>query len=203
MDGKYITSVCGDIGNYPNLTFWKQIKWALKRFKQVRPLYYYDDMSKKDMKEFLIQKIGFEDYGGTHGENRYTAFVGCHLLPKKFGIDKRILYFSADIRSGYLTKEQARAKLNEKVTFDEDVIREIQDRLDISELEWKQIMKEDRRTFKDFETHHDTFVRYAPFMKLLHKMGMFSESFIKKYCVEYEFEEGTKALKNTTTENVK
>ena len=70
------------------------------------------------MKKF----INYKSYGWKHGENSYTDFVGSYLLPRKFGIDKRIVYLSARIRTGLLTKDEARNLLNCEPSFDTDIL---------------------------------------------------------------------------------
>ena len=54
-------------------------------------------------------------------ENKYTDFVGSYLLPRKFGIDKRIVYLSAQVRSGVIDKEDAWDVLNAQVIFQSTV----------------------------------------------------------------------------------
>ena len=54
----------------------------------------------------MEKEIDFLDYGGKHSECIYTEFVGKYLLPRKFKIDKRLLYLSADLRNGIGNKEE-------------------------------------------------------------------------------------------------
>jgi tRNA(Ile)-lysidine synthase TilS/MesJ len=186
MDGKYLEDIAGEKRSYPNLTLRKQIIWGLKRFVQIRPLY-YTKRSKDERKEMLMN-FGWLDYGGTHCENKYTAFIGSYLLPEKFGIDKRVLYLSAQIRSGYIDKDTAKKKLSEPIEFDENIIDEIKNRLYLTDEEFDNIMKTERNTFKDFETYHDTFIRYKPLFWLAGKFRLFPETFVKKYTQEISFE---------------
>jgi hypothetical protein len=39
--------------------------------------------------------------------------MGYYMLPKYWNIDKRIVYLSAKVRSGYITKEEAMELLKE------------------------------------------------------------------------------------------
>jgi hypothetical protein len=125
MDAKYIRSVYRkwfgkELQNYPLLTFWDQIFYGIIGIKQVRPFHYRgisdDDMRDSVMTELI--KMGWESYGAKHCENVYTEFVGSFLLPEKFNIDKRIVYLSAQIRDGKLSKESARETLKTKSGFD-------------------------------------------------------------------------------------
>jgi len=181
MDAKYIQSVYfsryGEkIGGFPLLTFSKQLKWALSRIKEVRPLYFLDTR-KKHMKDFLTQEYGWQDYGGHHQENKYTAFVSSYLLPKKFGIDKRIIEYSALIRSKYMTKREAREKLKEEPYLAESVLSEIKEMYpDLDER-----MQGWVGSHTLYETYHKLFKRYRLLIWLAVKFHLLSETFYLKY----------------------
>ncbi len=49
---------------------------------------------------------------------RLPDIVGSFLLPEKFKIDKRIVYLAAQVRSGKLSKEEAKEKFSIKSEFD-------------------------------------------------------------------------------------
>lgn len=122
MDAKYVQSVYKkstgkDLKNYPLYTFWDQIVSGLIGIKQVRPFHYMPNVDRASVLKRL-KAIGWKDYGGKHNENIYTAFVGNYLLPKKFNIDKRITYLSAQIREGYISKEYAKEILEKPSEFD-------------------------------------------------------------------------------------
>jgi hypothetical protein len=123
MDAKYVQSVYKkwmkkDLKNYPLYTFWDQVWSGVIGIKQVRPFHYMPQFNREGiLKELKV--MGWKDYGGKHNENIYTAFVGNYLLPsRKFGIDKRRTYLSAQIREGYITKEYAKEILQEPAEFD-------------------------------------------------------------------------------------
>jgi hypothetical protein len=111
-----------DLVNYPLLTVWDQIKGALLGIKQVRP-YHYADHGRQDVLK-VLKSWGWQDYGGKHNENIYTAFIGSYVLPKKFGIDKRRTYLSAHIREGKMSKEQAYEILQTPSEFNLDDLGE-------------------------------------------------------------------------------
>jgi len=121
MDGKYINSVYKafygrNLLNYPIFTFKDQLRAALKGIKQVRPYYYIKN--RESIESEMKKEIGWSDYGGKHCENTYTEFVGSYLLPKKFNIDKRLVYLSAQIRSGKLDKSEAKLIMQLTTHFD-------------------------------------------------------------------------------------
>ncbi|RPG61471.1 MAG: N-acetyl sugar amidotransferase [Flavobacteriaceae bacterium TMED238] len=80
--------------------------------------YQYDEAKKT-----LINKLGWENYGGKHCESIWTRFYQGYILPKKFNIDKRKAHLSNQIMAGDLTKEEALNTL-EKPPYDIDLINQ-------------------------------------------------------------------------------
>jgi len=167
MDAKYIQSVYKwftgeDIKHFPLQTFKKQIYSALRGIRQVRP-YYYLNIRDEDKKFTIKELYGWEEYGPKHAENLYTEWVGYEYLPKYFGIDKRIVYLSAQIRSGNIDKTEAKrllkAKHKVKITFND--------------------FKGVKRTHKDFETYN--FKKYKLLLWILAKLKLIPWLFYKKY----------------------
>lgn len=114
IDSKYLESVYEwytgmKIKNYPLYTIWHQIIAGLCGIKQIRP-YHYEHIDRTEILD-VLKSWGWQWYGSKHAENVYTEMVGCFLLPRKFGIDKRRTYLSAQIREGAMNKEDARAYL--------------------------------------------------------------------------------------------
>lgn len=136
IDGKYIANVYEDytgkkLVSYPILTLWDQIRYTMKGIKQMRPYHHREIFRvrpayEQEMKEF----IGWQEYPGKHAENAYTAWIGSHVLPQKFGIDKRLVYLSAKVRTGFMTREAALEQLAIPPSFDlSQIPQSIQDHL--------------------------------------------------------------------------
>ena len=163
MDAKYLRSVYRwyvgkDLEHFPMLTFKKQLIYALKGIKQLRP-YVYDPMADEGKLEAL-KEYGFLVYGPKHSENIYTKEMSYYYLPEKFGIDKSIIYLSARVRSGWLTKIEAREMYKKPPTGE-------------------YIKTGEARTYKDF--NHYNFKRYKSLLWLLAKMRLIPYQFYKKY----------------------
>jgi len=182
MDAKYIQSVAEyydiNISSYPILTFWDQIKYMLKGYKSIRLLYYIDH-NKEDMKKMLAEKYGWKDYGGNHGENIYTEFVGNYLLPRKFKINKKIIYRSAELRSGFITKDEAIKGVTTTTNFDSKKLKRIEQELGVSIDEIMSYPIVDRNKFKSY---HDDFKKWKFLIYIGAKLGYFPMTFYKKYC---------------------
>lgn len=181
MDAKYIQDVYfrftkQKLQSYPLFTIWDQLKYGLKGIKNVRPFHMMKDRWR--LEEEMKQEIDWQDYGGKHCENIYTEFVGAHLLPEKFGIDKRIVYLSAQVRSGLISKEEARVTFSQPSQFDMSKLRRFDD--------WKKVAqlytdtppnKQGRSEFKRYN-----FKRYRLIFWLLSKLRVVPTTFYVKYC---------------------
>lgn len=181
MDAKYIQSVAEfyniDISTYPILTFWDQLKVIRKGYKSIRPLYYIAH-DKENMKKMLTEKYGWKDYGGNHGENIYTEFVGNYLLPRKFGINKKLIYRSAELRSQVITREEAENGIALS-SFDPKKLKRIEKTLGVSIDEIMSYPITDRKRFKSY---HQSFKRWKLLIFIGAKLGYFPMTFYKKYC---------------------
>lgn len=77
----------------------RRIQWV--------PFLDYIDYNKEVCIDVLVKELGYRPYPYKHYESIFTRFYQGHLLPKKFGIDKRRLHFSSLICSGQMTRAQA------------------------------------------------------------------------------------------------
>lgn len=175
MDAKYIQSVYdyyigfhSPLKNYPLFTFKDQLLAGIRGIRQVRPFHYITN--REDMEAELKHEIDWQDYGGKHAENVYTEFIGSYVLPNKFGIDKRIVYLSAQVRSGKITKQHAKIKLSKPPSIDGEKIN----------LDWLHyatvIPINDRSQFDRYN-----FKRLKPLIWVLMKMKVVPFSFWSKY----------------------
>lgn len=185
FDGKYIDSIHKVYGampmdRFPNLWLSTWMKWLLQDYKRLRPLYYVD-YRKDDTKRMLSQKYDWQWYGGHHMENRYTIFCDNYILPRKFGIDIRYVEYSALVRSGQMTREQALEEIQQPPEFDEEILTEVKKRLNLTNEEFEQVINAPKRTYKDFKTYHETFKRLRPFFYLMYKTNRVPKSFYLKY----------------------
>lgn len=99
------------ITNVPLIGIRKYIWYTrIKRIKIFAILNYLDYIREESIR-YLKELIGWEDYGGKHGESIFTKFCQCYILPEKFGIDKRRAHFSTLINSGQMTRRDAMQEL--------------------------------------------------------------------------------------------
>lgn len=70
---------------------------------------------KKDAMNVLKREFNWEYYGDKHYESVFTKFYQGYILPNKFEIDKRIVHWSALIRNGEITKEEAMEQVSKPI----------------------------------------------------------------------------------------
>ena len=191
MDAKYIKSIHkqfgdGVIKSTPLLWLGKWIKWmVVDKIKKFRPLYYLD-YDKEGTKKFLAAQYNWQWYGGHHMENRTAYFINNYYLPVKFGIDLRWCEYSALVRSGSITREEALKKMKEPKPYEDGLLTEIKTRLNLSDKDWDNIMEAPNKHYTDYPTYKRTFERLRPFFFILLKTGYVTRSFYDKFCAMKE-----------------
>ncbi|EKE00963.1 MAG: hypothetical protein ACD_21C00250G0036 [uncultured bacterium] len=187
MDGKYIESVHKKFGKlpmktFPNLTLLKFLWYSIfTKVQRIRPLYYLD-YNKEQTKTFLKGKFDWEWYGGHHLENRFTAFYHSYFLPKRFGIDCRLLGYAALVRSNQLNRDKALQMISQTPPFDEEIIALVKKRLGFSDQMFKEIMRLPKKEWHDYGNYKKTFERLEPLFRVLLKYNRIPESFYWKFC---------------------
>jgi len=160
------------LNTFPDLTLYSFVWYSyIKGIKLFRPIYFLN-YNKNLIKIMLQKEYDWEDYGGHHHESIFTRFIVGYWLPQKCGIDKRKVTYSAQIRSGYLIREEALSKLMElpysieRMNEDKDYICK---KLEISKYEFESIMKQPYTTFLDWPSNYNILDRYFPIIHFLFK----------------------------------
>jgi len=90
------------------------LKIGVLRFKKrmLFPLNYLD-YNPFSMADTLCKEIsGFAKYGEKHEESILTDWYQNYWLPKKYGIDKRLVVYSNNVCAGHMTRKEGFRKLN-------------------------------------------------------------------------------------------
>lgn len=90
-----------------------QLWYAYVRGIRTYPVLDLVNYSKARAKQVLTEQLGWRDYGGKHHESIFTRFYQGHILPRKFGIDKRKAHLSNLILTGEITRDAALAELQQ------------------------------------------------------------------------------------------
>ena len=124
----------------------------VKGKKEIRP-YYFINYHKYKAKEFLNKEYNWQDYGGHHHENIFTKFAISYWLPRKFGIDKRMINLSAQVISGVITRKKAINLISEPFETEQNLEamkKYVLKKLDISNEEFSDIWQLPNKYFYDY-----------------------------------------------------
>ena len=186
MDGKYVAAVHEKYGTvplktYPNMKMADMLRWMIVRgIRKFRPLWYMD-YNKEDIKSLLADTYGWRWYGGHHLENKFTAFFHSYFLPKRYGVDARLLGFAAQARTGMLSREEALRLFAEPPKFESVDLDYICSRMGFSREKLNDYMTQPFKTYRDYPNYKKTFERLRPFFWLMAKMNRIPMSFYMKY----------------------
>lgn len=187
FEGTYIRSVHKAYGGggglgVPLLTLRKLAYYlGVRRLKTV-PLLNYVPYDKRDAARELASELGWRDYGGHHHESLYTKFFQSHLLPFKFGIDKRKLGLSARIRSGRITRQDALEELAASpYPHDPEVVEYTMEKLGISMPEFEAIMAAPPLSFMNYRTLYPLMRRLKMPITLGFRLGVVPKILYYKY----------------------
>ncbi len=180
IDGKYIKSVHKKFGSkklktYPNFTLWDSFKFIIfKRIRLVRFLNYIN-YSKDSAGSLLENEVGWRHPGGHHHESIYTRFYQGYLSPKKYGMDRRLISLSAQIRSGHIDRDKALDIINAPHYSDEDILEDkkfISKKFNLKDEEMNEILSLPNKSFKDYKTYFPFLKKIKKIIKLLSKLNI-------------------------------
>lgn len=127
MDGKYILSVSQRNGHkidqkkFEILTIPKLVYYSAVKGIKTISLLNYVKYNKDEVKQKLIDDIGWRPYAGKHFESEYTKFYQGYYIVARFNIDKRKGHLSDLINSGQMTRDEALQVLATKPLSDEEL----------------------------------------------------------------------------------
>jgi N-acetyl sugar amidotransferase len=101
------------IKRYPTLSVWgmawNHYVWGAKSVSLLNYLPYRKDEAIRT----LQSELGWNYYGGKHYESVFTKFYQAHILPVKFGVDKRRCHLSDLVMNGEITRDDAMRELQQ------------------------------------------------------------------------------------------
>lgn len=156
------------IRTFPVYKFWwhSYLKWVWGL--KLDTLLYYMEYNKDQAKQYLIDVVGWRDYGGKHYESIFTRFYQGYVLNKKFGYDKRKAHLSSLICSSQISKKEAIEELqNPMINSDvlQDDLHFFLKKMEFTVDEFQEIMNQKpvlHLAFKSYSTFE-----YPLFKKIL------------------------------------
>ncbi len=180
-DWKYIRSVNKLFGKhnrlkgYPHFSLWDLFYFSAIKGIRVVSILNYINYNINEVMDVLQNKLGWVYYGGKHYESIYTRFYQAHVLPEKFGIDKRIGHLSDLINSKQLSREEALTLLKNK-NYSADMLKEdlayVIKKLELTPEKFDAIMKAPKKTFRDYPNNYALVMRIKNTLNKLRKLNL-------------------------------
>jgi N-acetyl sugar amidotransferase len=101
----------------------------------------------------LTRRFGWQAYAQKHHESRFTRFVECYWLPRKFGFDRRKAHLSSLILTGQMTRDEALSRISTP-ELDEHTMREdfnfVAKKLSLTPDQLQALFEGPNRTYRDY-----------------------------------------------------
>lgn len=192
LDGKYLKSVHQRFGTV-GLRKWKPqdpgfnlnishifYYTFIKRITAI-PILNYVNYVCKDAQEIIEKELDWNYPGSKYYDDLYQSLV-TYIYRVKFKIDRRRYFYSALVRSGQMTREEALNKVKEiDVTEDPEVINLCIKRLGISRKEFNQYIAESPKTFRDYPTSYNFIKAMKLPIKILTRLNILPGITYDKY----------------------
>lgn len=128
----------------------------IKGMRVIKLLDYYPYI-KKDAIDQLSSLFGWQPYQMKHYESRFTKFFESYWTPKKHGYDKRRVYFSSEILTGQMTREEALDRLSSSELSEDEMQKDfsyVAKKLDWTDAELKEIFNAPNKSFRDYKNNY-------------------------------------------------
>jgi len=192
LDGKYMKAVHQQFGTVPlrkwkstdpgfNLdlleifyyAFWKRIK--------VIPILYYYPYVRREAEEVLKRELDWVYPGAHYYDDLYQALMN-YVFRTKFNMDRRKFNYSALIRSGQMSREEALERIKQVyVIEDPDVIRLCVKRLGLAKEEFEECLARPPKTFRDYPNHYGLIQKFEVPIQILSRLSLIPGSTYDKY----------------------
>jgi N-acetyl sugar amidotransferase len=187
MDGKYVNHIQRKFGtkrikSFPVMSMYRYLYYTFfKQIRQIRLLYYLPYNESEILKMLKIE-LDWKDYGGKHHESKYTGFFQSYILTRKFNIDKRKLHYSALLRSGQMTRNEALQKVKaDPYEGGVETLNYCLKKLDYTHEEFEEIMNQKPRLFLEYESYYSLVQKLRTPIQWGTKKGIIPDTVYRKF----------------------
>ncbi len=138
-----------------NIFTYKLYYRYIKGIKVVKPLNSVPYIKEDAIRE-LSDRFGWQKYVQKHHESRFTRFVECYWLPKKFGFERRKAHLSSLILTHQMTKDEALARVAKPEIDDLTMTQDFEyvaKKLDLTIAEFQNIFDGKNKTYRDYKNN--------------------------------------------------
>lgn len=178
-DLTFIKAIHKRFGTKPLRTFPTISSARLAWYILVRRIRYvtllnYIDYNKDAAIAFLGEQLGWRKYAGKHFESIYTRFFQGHILPQKFGMDKRRPHHSSLIVSDQMTRDEALADLENPpypADVEKDDIEYVSQKFGLTPDAFEAIMDLPVKQSDDYPNDRAMLKRFEPLIARIRKLA--------------------------------
>jgi len=126
----------------------------IKGIKVVRPLDYVPYI-KEDVIHLLTEHFGWQKYVQKHHESRFTRFVECFWLPRKFGFERRKAHLSSLILTNQMTREEALKRIATPEISEQEMkddFEYVAKKLDLTTAQLQELFDGKNKSFANIKT---------------------------------------------------
>jgi len=161
-DMRHVKDIHGRFGSRPLRSFPTcdilKYKTYYRWLKGIRVIKLLDSVPyiKKDVDRELSGKFGWQPYPQKHYESRFTRFFESYWTPKKFNYDKRRAYFSSEVLTGQMTRDEALELISTPQLSEETMAQEFEyvaKKLDWTVEEFQEVFRGENRSYKDYKNN--------------------------------------------------
>lgn len=192
LDGKYLKAVHKKFGKEKlrkwtptdpgfNLSLKEMFYYAVVKRIRTIPLLYYYDYVRSEAEKPLREELDWIYPGAHYFDDLYQALMS-HVYRIKFNIDRRKFNYSALVRSGQMSRDEALEKINSVyVIEDPKVIDLCIKRLGLTKAEFDEIMKLPLKTFRDYPNQYNLIKLFKYPIFVLSKLNLLPTTAYDKY----------------------
>jgi len=159
-DMRFVKDIHRRFGQRPLKTFptadifkYKLYYRYIKGIKVVKPLNYIPYIKEDAIKE-LTDRFGWQKYAQKHHESRFTKFVECFWLPRKFGFERRKAHLSSLILTNQMTRKEALERIAKPEIDEQTMMQEFEyvaKKLDLTVSELQELFEGKNKNYRDYK----------------------------------------------------
>jgi hypothetical protein len=144
---------------------------VIRGIRAVTPMYCVNYV-RREAEAIIREELEWQDPGAHYFDDLYQSLVW-HVYRLKFGIDKRRFNYSALVRSGQMSREEALARVDDVyVIEDPKVIGLCIKRLGLTREQLDAFMALPRRTFRDYPNYMSVLSLLKPFIRAASRLNL-------------------------------
>jgi hypothetical protein len=163
---------------YPSKPLWSVLYSGYIRKIKIYSPFNYIEYRKQDARDLLEKQYNWQYYGEHHHENLFTKWVIGYWMYEKFGIDKRIITYSAQVLNGAISRHDALKICSNKPYNPETIVSDTEyviKKLDIGKEEFSTIWNAPNHTFSDYPSWYFLIRRFVRLVLPLSKLILSSK----------------------------